>query len=131
MRDQVDKITLLKTLEEAGVHFDISLGNGYGWAHITPAQVLEYAKDPQSWLAKCHGVTVEHWRAWIGWLEAGCPCYGITRRDTQCKLGSPRVENARDFQPGVSEYCEMHLGQSALHRNRNDFAVTLRPERGN
>lgn len=125
----VSKAELLQTLEslsEKGVEFCISIYDGM--LTIGPADVLEYAKGPEQFVAKQWGVSVEHFRAWKRWESACCPCSGTTRRGTRCKLHG-RWLHVRDFIPGESDYCDLHLGQSVLHRNRNDLAVTLRPQR--
>jgi len=107
-----EKLTFLKTLEEAGVEFCVLLVDGM--YNIDAAEVLRYAKDPDQFAAERRGVTVEHWRAWKRWALQGHPCYAITRRGKPCKIENWYVE-LQDFQPGVSEYCNLHLRQSALH----------------
>ena len=117
MREQADKLTFLKTLEEAGVEFCVHLVDGM--YNIDATEVLRYAEDPDQFAAEKRGVSVDHWRAWKRWVqhEGGTPCYGITRKGKPCKLGAHFVE-LKDFVPGVSEYCDRHLGQSALHPQR-------------
>lgn len=114
MNDKTERLNFLKTLEEAGVEFSVHLVDG--WFNIEAAEVLRYAEDPDQSAAEKRGVPVDHWRAWKRWVMQDHPCYGITRRGKPCKLG-PHFAELEDFVPGVSEYCDRHLGQSALHCN--------------
>ena len=115
MNDKTERLNFLKTLEEAGVHFAVHMVDG--WVNLGAAEVLRYAENPDQVAAEVRGVPVDHWRAWKRWVMQHYPCYGITRRGKPCKLGTHSAEGLKDFVPGVSEYCDRHLGQSALHCN--------------
>lgn len=100
-----DRVNFLNMLSKAGVEFAVHLVDAY--ITITVDEVFQYLEDADLFAARKHGVTLEHWLAWKDFI-LDPRCYAITKKGKPCK-GWVHFTELKDFIPGVSEYCHVHL----------------------
>ena len=105
-------IELRRSLEELGrfgVGFTVDVVNGT--APIEPAQIVEYMADFEGYLARFHGVPLEHFSAWAEHVEETV-CAAKTRDGRVCNGRVPRVDHPKNFRLGVSDLCMVHRNRS-------------------
>lgn len=106
MRSLTDQeMGLLRELEEAGIVFLVS--PVFGYVELSTDEVKTYLEDPDAFMARQHGVSLDLFRDWKEF--AGDPrCRATTKKGRRCENELPAPNMAAQFRPGVTDYCRVH-----------------------
>jgi hypothetical protein len=107
---------LLVELEKRGIHFSVSLLEG--WLDLDVGQVLAFLQDPDLFEAKALGLPNVETLHQLKKFDKEFPpqCTGITKKGRQCKnFVFQHPNRSKDFALGVSDRCYLHKEVKRCH----------------
>jgi hypothetical protein len=99
------ELDFIRKLNDAGISFIIS--PVFGLVELEVEDVPVFLDDPDAFMARGWGVSVEQFRAWRDFAR-NPHCQATTKKNTPCTIAVPTPPQPAQFKPGISDYCRIH-----------------------
>ncbi|HLE81420.1 MAG TPA: hypothetical protein VJA25_09025 [Dehalococcoidia bacterium] len=91
------------------LNIEIAYAGRSGWHFLGDELLLHLLEQGEAALeATCAGVSLEHYKDWLLFMDDFGQCRGVNRRGERCHAGGAYCEGPRQFVPGVTDYCHWH-----------------------